>query len=112
VGSSELAYRPFTNAEIALISKYVSRQYLDNTSTVERSLDAFLVNNVRLAYNTKFKGIKNVGLTLLINNIFREKYEANGYTWGYINEAGAREHFNYYFPQATANFLLGLNLKF
>ncbi|WP_257658422.1 TonB-dependent receptor [Parapedobacter lycopersici] len=112
VGSSELAYQPFTNAEIALISKYVSRQYLDNTSTVERSLDAFFVNNVRLAYNMKFKGIKNVGLTLLINNIFNEKYEANGYTWGYINEAGAREHFNYYFPQATANFLLGLNLKF
>ena len=112
IGSSELAYRPLHNVELALVSKYVSRQYLDNTSSVERSLDAFFVNNLRLAYNTRFKGVKNIGLTLLVNNIFTEKYESNGYTWGYINQAGTREHFNYYFPQATANFLLGLNVKF
>lgn len=112
IGSSELAYRPLPSAEIALISKYVSRQYMDNTSADERSLDAFFVNNLRLTYNTKFQGIKNIGITLLVNNIFNEKYEANGYTWGYINEAGSRQFFNYYFPQATTNFLLGLNLKF
>lgn len=112
VGSSELGYRPFPNAEVALVTKYVSRQYLDNTSSVERSLDAFLVNNLRLGYNIGFKGVKNMGISLLVNNIFNEKYEANGYTWGYLNADGSRQHFNYYYPQATANFLLGLNLKF
>jgi len=40
------------------------------------------------------------------------KHNLNGYTFGYINETGERESFNYYFPQATTNFLLGLNLKF
>lgn len=112
IGSNEFSYRPWGNAEIALISKYVSRQYLDNTSAAERSIDGFFVNNLRLAYNTSFKGLKNIGLTLLVNNIFNEKYEANGYTWGYLNADGSRQHFNYYYPQAEANFLLGLNLKF
>jgi len=112
IGSNELAYHPFRGAEIALLSKYVSRQYLDNTSSSERSLDPYFVNNLRLGYQTEFKGLKRVGITLLVNNIFNEKYEANGYTFGYINDAGSREHFNYYYPQATANFLLGLNLKF
>lgn len=112
IGSSELAYRLMSAVEIALVSKYVSRQYLDNTSSAERSLDAFFVNNLRLGYNTSFKGVKNIGLSLLVNNIFNEKYEANGYTWGYLNADGSRQHFNYYYPQATANFLVGLNLKF
>lgn len=112
VGSNELAYLLFRGTEIALISKYVSRQYLDNTAAIQRSINPFFVNNLRLSYNTAFKGVKNIGLTLLINNIFNTKYEANGYTWGFLNEDGSRAHFNYYYPQATTNFLLGLNLKF
>lgn len=112
VGSSEIAYRPVSPFEVALISKYVSRQYLDNTSSVERSLDAFFVNNLRLAYTTAYRGVKKVGLTLALNNIFGEKYASNGYTWGHLNEDGSRASYNYYYPQATANFLLGLHLKF
>ncbi|HZH54556.1 MAG TPA: TonB-dependent receptor, partial [Sphingobacteriaceae bacterium] len=112
VGSSEIAYRPVSSFELALISKYVSRQYLDNTTSLDRSLDAFFVNNLRVAYTTSYRGAKEVGLTLALNNIFGEKYAANGYTWGHLNEDGSRASYNYYYPQATANFLLGLHLKF
>jgi len=113
VGSSELAYKPVSRAEIAFISKYVSRQYLDNTSNKNRSLDAFFVNNLRLSYQMPFKGIKNVGLSLLINNIFNEKYESNGYTYSSIYAGDPTIYTNnFYFPQAGTNFLLGLNLKF
>ncbi len=112
VGSNELSYRLFKGVEAALISKYVSRQFLDNTSAKERSINPFFVNNLRLSYNTAFRGVKNIGVTLLVNNILNEKYEANGYTWGFLNADGSRAYYNYYFPQATANFMLGLNLKF
>lgn len=112
VGSSELAYRPWKKFEMALVSKYVSRQYLDNSSSIDRSLDAFFVNNLRFGYTMAFPKIKQVGLTLSLNNIFGEEYSANGYTWGHMNADGSRAHYNYYYPQATANFLLGLNLKF
>ncbi len=60
-GSSTISYKPVKNTEIAFISKYVSRQYLDNTSTVSRSLDGYMVSDVRLNYNFKIKGVKNVG---------------------------------------------------
>ncbi|MGV3684093.1 MAG: TonB-dependent receptor [Daejeonella sp.] len=111
IGSSELSLRPFKRTEIALLSKYISDQYLDNTSNSARRLDAFFVNDVRLAYNTSFKGLKNIGLTLLFNNVFSEKYESNGYTFSYLY-GGAFTTENYYFTQAPSNFLLSLSLKF
>jgi iron complex outermembrane receptor protein len=123
VGSSEVSYHPVNNAEIAFISKYVSRQYLDNTSNINppgypasdpqsnRYLNSYFVNGVRLGYNFSIKDVKNIGLTLLINNIFSEKYESNGANYPDI-EHGKVVNYNYFFPQAPINFLLGLNVKF
>ena len=111
VASSELSFKPLANLEIAALSKYVSKQYLDNTSNNSRSIDPFLVNDLRLNYNTAFKGVKNIGLTLLVNNVLGELYETNGYTFSYVYEAVSTTE-NFYYPQAKQNFLLSLNLKF
>ena len=42
--------RPFNRLEISLIGKYVSRQYLDNTTREDRSLDPFYTQDLRLSY--------------------------------------------------------------
>ncbi|MGZ3929111.1 MAG: TonB-dependent receptor [Mucilaginibacter sp.] len=110
-GASTLSYHPVKNGEIAFITKYVSRQYLDNTSTVSRSLDGYLVNDIRLNYNFNIKGIKNIGVGLLVNNIFSKKYQSDGATYPDI-EGGKVVNYNYFFPQAPINFLASLNLKF
>ncbi len=123
IGSSTVSFRPVKGGEIALISKYVSRQYLDNTSNInppgylasdqtsDRYLNSYFLNALRFSYNFKTEWAKNIGLTLLINNIFSEKYESNGATYPDI-ENGKVVNYNYFFPQAPANFLLGLNLRF
>ncbi len=123
VGSSTISFKPVKGGEIALISKYVGRQYLDNTSNINptgyppsdtrsnRYLNNYFVNALRLNYNFSASYIKNVGITLLINNIFSEKYESNGATYPDI-EGGKVVNYNYFFPQAPANFLVGLNLRF
>jgi iron complex outermembrane receptor protein len=110
-GSSTIAYSLLKNAEIAFISKYVSKQYLDNTSTASRSLDAYFVNDVRLNYNFSFKGVKNVGVGLLVNNVFSKKYQSDGATYPDI-EGGKVVNYNYFFPQAPINFLVSLNVRF
>jgi iron complex outermembrane receptor protein len=110
--SNEFAYKPMPNAEIAFISKYVGKQYLDNTKSNHKSIDPFFVNDLRLNYTTTFKGLKNIGITLRVNNLFDELYESNGYTFGYYNPSNVLEEYNYYFPQATRNFMLGLNVRF
>ncbi|WP_232335558.1 TonB-dependent receptor [Mucilaginibacter arboris] len=111
VSSSEIGYSPIKGGEIALISKYVSKQYLDNTSSNDRKLDAFFVNNIRLRYNFSTKAVKNIGISFLINNIFSELYEPNGATYPDI-EGGKVVNYNYYYPQATRNFLAALSLRF
>jgi iron complex outermembrane recepter protein len=123
VASSTISFIPVKDAEIAFISKYVSKQYLDNTSNINppgydavdptsnRYLNAYFLNAIRLGYNFSLKSVKNIGVTLLVNNIFSEKYESNGATYPDI-EGGKVVNYNYFFPQAPANFLLGLNLRF
>jgi len=111
VGSSVISYQPFTNGEIAFISKYVSRQYLDNTSDVKRSLDGYLVNDVRLNYNFSIKGIKNIGVGLLVNNLFSKAYQSDGATYPDV-EGGQVANYNYFYTQAPVNFLASLNVRF
>ena len=93
-------------------AKYVSRQYLDNTQTRSRSLDPYLVNNLRLNYDWHrapiFDGIQ---ASLMVNNILNEQYESNGSTFGYIT-GKEQQHTNYYYPQASRNFLLQLSFTF
>ncbi|MEJ2905844.1 TonB-dependent receptor [Pedobacter panaciterrae] len=107
----ELVYKPVAGFAIALQSKYVSKQYMDNTQNESRKLDAYWVNNARLGYDFSLKGIKNINIGLLANNILNRKYESNGYTYSSIYPWGTTTE-NFYFPQAGTNFLLSLNLKF
>lgn len=111
IASSEVGFSLFKHAELALLSKYVGRQYLDNTSEKSRSLDSFFVNDLRLSYHTQAFGIKNIGISVLANNIFSTLYESNGANYPYLYQ-GQLERYNYYYPQATRNFLVSLNLKF
>lgn len=111
IGSSILSYSN-DGLSAAFTTKYVSRQYLDNTQTHSRSLDPYLVNDLRFSYSWADSPLfERVEATLQINNIFNEMYESNGYTFGYISE-GEQQFFNYYYPQAGRNFLLQLSFTF
>ena len=109
--SGELVYNPIKSLALSWQSKYVGKQYLDNTQNDNRKLDAYWVNNARLAYNFNLKGVKNINLALLANNILNNKYESNGYTFGYFS-GGAQTTENFYFPQSGTNLMLSLNVKF
>ncbi|WP_445664517.1 TonB-dependent receptor [Fodinibius sp. AD559] len=96
----------------SLNTKYVSKQYLDNTQTESRTLDPYLVNDLRLSYDWSTTPLLNIlKATLKVNNIFDEMYESNGYTYGYIS-GGEKQFFNYYYPQAGRNILLQLSFNF
>ncbi|MEP0986322.1 TonB-dependent receptor [Ekhidna sp.] len=111
IGGSQLTYSPLEGFEAALLSKYVGKQFLDNTSNDDRSIDAYFVNDVRLSYDFRLKFIKNVNVSLLVNNVMDVEYSSNGYTFGYAGgDFVVRE--NYFYPQAGRNFLLALNLRF
>ena len=54
--------------------------------------------------------LKEANIILQANNIFNKKYEPNGYTFSYFS-GGELITQNYYFPMATRNFMVGVNLR-
>jgi iron complex outermembrane recepter protein len=111
IGGLNLTYVPIKNLEVSLLPKYVSKQYLDNTSSEDRMIDAYFISHFRVSYTLENKIGKALSFGLLVNNIFNEMYQNNGYTWGYL-VGGERTNENFYYPQAGRNFLLNVNLKF
>lgn len=96
--------------EIDLLTKYVGRQYLDNTSNEDRSIDPYNLVDARIRYSIKTKPFRELGFNLMLNNILNKQYVSNGYTFSYVS-GGALNTFNYFYPQAGFNFLLGVTMK-
>ncbi|MCU0393967.1 MAG: TonB-dependent receptor [Thermoflexibacter sp.] len=112
IAGSSLNFNVFREFNIALLSKYVGKQYLDNTQNESRKLNPYFTNDIRLSYNFNVpKVAKSVGISVLLNNIFNTLYESNGYTFGYISENQTIRQ-NYFYPQAGFNFLTQLSLRF
>jgi iron complex outermembrane recepter protein len=111
IAGSQLVWTPFTGAQVALLTKYVGKQYLDNTSNDDRSIDPYLTNDVRLSYNWRPSFMEEISIGFLVNNILNEEYEANGYTWGYLAGSTVYRE-NYFYPQAGTNFMAMLTLRF
>ena len=110
VSGATINFLPLKNFEISLLSKYVDKQYLDNTGNSSRQLNAFFIQDVRFIYTVKMKRIKEVNFIGQLNNIFNKKYEPNGYTYSYIYGGNIITE-NFYFPMSGTNFILGLNVK-
>ena len=110
VGGATINFIPVKNGELSLLSKYVGKQYLDNTNNDARSLNAYFVQDVRAIYTIKNKGLKEINIIAQLNNVFGKKYEPNGYSYSYI-VGGETITENYYFPMAGRNFMFGLNIS-
>ena len=111
-------YKPSDSFNISLLTKFVGEQYMSNIESKKSQLESYFVNDINISYQLKpKKTIKGIGLSLLINNIFDQKYVSNGYfytyddNWSSPNELKTIEGVGYY-PQAGINFIVGLDLKF
>lgn len=111
VGAATINLLPVQNIEFSLLSKYVSKQYLDNSQNETRKLNAYFVQDIRAIWTIKNALFKEWQIVGQVNNVFNKKYEPSGYTYSYVyNTALATE--NGYYPMAGVNFILGVNLKF
>ena len=111
IAGGSINFIPVKNGEISLISKYVGRQYLDNTAQKSRSLNPYYLQDIRLSYLIEHKIFKETDLILQLNNVFNKKYEPNGYSFSYIYGGNLTTE-NFYFPMAGFNFMVGVNVKF
>jgi iron complex outermembrane receptor protein len=111
IASSVLDYSPFKDFHINLNTKYVGKQYIDNTQNSDRMLNAYLVQNISFLYTLKKKVFKELTCQFVINNLFDEMYETNAWVYKYI-EGGSLHIMDGYFPQAGINYMFKVGLKF
>jgi iron complex outermembrane receptor protein len=137
IAGSELAYdiinRQFgaDNAKkqvlnVAIISKYVGKQYVDNTQHESRSLPGFLVNDLRIRYVLQNIGLSEIGLNFMLRNFSNSLYSNNAWVYRFRSPSydprpddpySGQENGDFYhmiglYPQAGINFMIGLDLKF
>jgi iron complex outermembrane receptor protein len=111
VSSAQLIITPIKKLEIAIIQKYVGRQYLDNTSNVKRSINPYNTFDLRFNYVLPIKSIKEITLMATVFNILNAQYETNGYTYSYYVDNVLTTK-NFLSPAAPTYFLGGLSIKF
>lgn len=104
VAGNALAYHPNEKFTIALLSKFVGEQFMNNIESPEAKLNAYFVQDVNIAYEIRPKTFfKSIAFNGLINNVLNKSYVSNGYMYDLSP---------YYYPQAGINFLVGVNFGF
>jgi len=111
VVGSQLSIKFSKSVNVLFLTKYVGRQYLDNTQNEARSLEPYLLNDLVLHFNPKIKVFKSFGLGLMLNNIGNRIYASNGYSYSGIIH-GYRRDFSFVYPQAGTNVMIKLDLGF
>jgi iron complex outermembrane receptor protein len=111
IGGSIVSFTLWKGAELAWLSKYVGKQFLDNTSNNNRVIDPYWVNDLRLIYTVYPEKMREISFSLLLNNVLDEAYESNGYTYGFLAGPDTYRE-NYYFPQAGFNLSGMIALRF
>ena len=126
IWSSQLSYAINNNTSMNFVSKYVGKQYIDNTSSNDRQLDDYLISNLQIDYKLKSTIFNTAKISILINNIFDNEYVSSAWLYRFISEgfdprdsdhyvtkdSDSRYNMAGYFPQATRNYLVGLTLGF
>ena len=117
IASSELSIRVWDKAargraDLTLVTKYVGEQYLDNSASIDRMLEAYLVNDVRANITLLgCKGTRGIDFNLTVRNVFSELYENNGWVYSYVYD-GRRQELVGLYPQAPIHVLGGVTVRF
>lgn len=132
IASNQLIFKPVSSEkhgdiELALVTKYVGDQYIDNTSNRNRMLAAYLVNDIRMQYSVKTKLFKEIVWSVWVRNFTNTQYVSNAWVYkfksanynpvpndAFANKESVDGRYNLIgaFPQAGINFFTGLILKF
>lgn len=112
VAGGSINFTPVSNLGISLLSKYVGKQYLDNTQSSDRVLSDYYVQDARAIYTIKNFLFSEWNIIGQVNNVFNRKYESTGAAYpGIIQGTTEPYNDNYYMTMAGTNFIFAVNIK-
>ena len=92
-------------------TQYVGRQYIDNTSSKDRSINPYCVNSIRIGYQIRPAFMQAVDLDFTVNNLFNAKYETNAWVYSAM-VGGERYKEDGYFTQAGTHVMARATFRF
>ena len=111
IGGSKISYDVFKGLNFSLMSKFVGKQYIDNSGSEEYTHDSYFVNDIQLQYSFDIPDLEELSFRLLLNNVLNTEYETNA--WIYKYSLGGKQYsMDGYFPQAGFHILAGMTLRF
>jgi len=112
ISTTGVTYQPTSNIYFNLLGKYVSKQYLDNTTNADRSIDSYFVSNLSAGYTFDKTPMGKINLQFFVNNLFNREYVANG--WAATDKFSDGSHINWigFYPQATRNYMGRITISF
>ena len=118
VAGSRLVYNPIENLDLILLNKYVGEQYMSNIEAEKSRLEAYSQTDINIQYRWQAnRWVREIALTLLVNNVFDAKFSSNGYFYTFDDDFSnpgsitTVEGVGYY-PQSGINFLAGATFRF
>ncbi len=111
IAGSEITWSPVENMSFNFASKYVDRQFIDNSASRDRMLDPYFFSDLRFNYIIKSPWFGDLGINFLIGNIFNAKFETNAWIYRYIYQ-GKEQYMDGFFPQAGRHFFSGVSIRF
>ncbi|NAS12650.1 TonB-dependent receptor [Poritiphilus flavus] len=115
---NRLVYMPQEKLQIAVLTKFVGKQYMGNIDSDVSVLDSYSQTDLNIQFEIPTASfIKSIVLSGLVNNIFDEKYVSNGYFFTFDDDftnpgtVTTVEGAGFY-PQAGINFLVGAAVNF
>ena len=136
IASSSINWRIFKNKHMSwnlnFDSKYVSRQFLDNTNNVDRELPGYSAHDLLVSVNLKKNEAKELKVKFHVKNLFNSLYSSFGWTYPFISPSpefsdpylvvedddddvyNGTQVYNQtgVYPQATRHYMLGIELNF
>ncbi len=111
ITSNQLTYSPIEELKISLISKYLGKQYIDNTANEDFKLDPYFVNDLRISYSIYPDWAREITFSVLAANLLNELYETNAWLYRYYY-GGDESFLDGYYPQAGTHVMFGVSLGF
>ncbi len=119
VAMAQVTVSPFVNVSsnslktttLSLGSKYVGRQYWDNTGNADREIPAYTVTHLSVSHEFSLR-TGRLGLSGYVSNLFNKRYYADAWVYRAHFTDGSWYQEEGVFPQAPRNFILKLSYRF
>ncbi len=111
IAAGNITYNVFGNFDMYYNVKFVGKQYIDNTSSIDRMLKPYCISSLGIDYEIAGRYVKSLRFKFEISNLFNTQFCDNAYG-GLWYEQGVQKSWITYFPQAGITFSGGVTISF